>query len=317
MKIAVLDDYQDVFRSVSGFKRLEGHEVVVFRDTEKEPGRLAARLHDADVVVLTQQRSALPRAVIEKLPKLRLIAQTGSHQDHFDIAACNEKGIVIAAKGGGRLNSTAELAWALILASLRHIPIEADALKRGAWQTTLGTTLSGKALGIYALGKIGSMVAKVGAAFDMRITCWGRESSLARARAAGYEVPSSREAFFEGADVVSLHIPLNDSTRGIVKAADLARMKPTALLVNTSRAALIAEGALVEALTRGRPGHAAVDVYESEPVVNREHPLIGMDNVTCTPHLGYVEERAYEAIYALAIDQIVAYAEGKPINVIG
>ena len=316
MKIAVLDDYQDVFRAVPGFERLKEHEVVVFRDTEKDPEKLAQRLQDSDAVVLTQQRSSFPRDVIEKLPKLRLIAQTGSHKDHFDIAACTEKGIVIVAKGGGRLNSTAELTWALILASVRHIPQEAQQLKTGAWQTTVGTTLFAKTLGIYALGKIGAMVAQIGTAFGMNVKCWGREGSRARARDAGYGVPVSREAFFEGADIISLHLPLDKDTRGIITAADLARMKPTALLVNTSRALLIEEGALVAALKRGRPGRAAVDVYESEPVTGGNHPLLALPNALCTPHLGYNVRELYEALYGHAIENILAFASGKPINVI-
>jgi len=317
VKIAVLDDYQDVFRTVPGFERLKRHEVVVFRDRNRDPGELARRLRDADVVVLTQQRSPFPRSVIEKLPRLRLIAQTGSHRDHFDIAACSERGIAIAARSGAaRLNSTAELTWALILASYRHIPEEARQLKQGVWQATVGNSLYGKTLGIYALGKIGAMVAQVGAAFGMRITCWGREGSLARAREAGYDVPASREAFFESADILSLHIPLEPQTRGIVTAADLARMKPTALLVNTSRALLVEEGALVEALKRGRPGRAAVDVYEREPVVDGNHPLFALPNVLCTPHLGYNVRELYEVLYGYVIDNIVAFISGKPVNVL-
>jgi len=316
MKIAVLDDYQDVFRTVPGFEKLKGHDVVVFHDTEKDITKLARRLQDADAVVLTQQRSPFPRAVIEKLPKLRLIAQTGSHKDHFDIAACNEKGIVIAAKGGGRLNSTAEITWGLILSSFRHIPQETQQLKQGVWQATVGNTLYGKTLGIYALGKIGAMVAHIGTAFGMKVMCWGRDGSLARAREAGYEVPLSRAAFFESADIVSLHIPLDGNTLGIITAADLARMKPTALLVNTSRARLIEEGALVAALERGRPGRAAIDVYESEPVVGGNHPLLKLPNALCTPHLGYNVRELYEALYSHAIENILAFVSGKPANVL-
>jgi D-3-phosphoglycerate dehydrogenase / 2-oxoglutarate reductase len=316
LKIAVLDDYKDSFRTIPAFERLKGHEVVVFNDTEKDPLRLAQRIGDAEVVVLTQQRSPLPRAVIERLPRLKLVAQTGSHTDHFDIAACTEKGIAIAGKGKGQLNSTAELTWGLVLASLRHIPQEAEQLKRGSWQTTVGSTLSGKTLGIYALGKIGAMVAQVGVAFGMKVSCWGREGSLARAREAGYEVPASRVAFFESVDVLALHIPLEPHTRGIIKASDLARMKPTALLVNTSRAGLIEDGALVEALKRGRPGHAAVDVYETEPVVGGNHPLLGLPNALCTPHLGYNVRELYESLYSQVIDNIVAFVAGKPTNLL-
>lgn len=315
MKIAVIDDYQDAFRKVQAFSRLSGHDVEVYTDTEKDPEKLAARLKDAEAVVLTQQRSPFPRAVIERLPKLKLISQTGRNAGHIDLAACADKGIVVSAGGGGGPHATAELTWALILASSRNIPQEVQRMKDGKWQATIGRGLKDRTLGVYAFGKIGSVVAGVGKAFGMKILCLGREGSTQRARDAGFGATTDRKAFFESADVVTIHLPLNKETRGIVTADDLARMKPTALFVNTSRAPIVAEGALVEALKKGRPGYAAVDVYESEPVQNRSHPLIGMDNVTCTPHLGYVEERNYESIYTTAIEQILAFADGKPVNV--
>jgi D-3-phosphoglycerate dehydrogenase len=316
MKIAVIDDYQDAFRKTKAYPRLSGHEVIVYNDSEKDPEKLAARLKDAEVVLLTQQRSRFPKEVIDRLPKLKMISQTGRNLAHVDVARCLEKGIVVSAAGAGGPGATAELTWAIILANLRHIPEEVQRLKKGEWQKTIGIGLNGKTLGVYAYGKIGSIVAGVGRAFGMRVVCWGREGSTSRAREAGFEIAASREAFFEEADVVALHLPLNKETRGIVTADDLGRMKPTALIVNTSRAPIIAEGALVAALKKGRPGRAAVDVYESEPMLDTSNPLLSMPNVTCTPHLGYVEERTYEAIYALAIDQILAYAEGKPINVV-
>jgi D-3-phosphoglycerate dehydrogenase len=315
MKIAIIDDYQDAFRRLDCVKRLAGHELVTYTDTEKDPARLAARLQDADILVLTQQRSKMPRAVLEKLPKLKLISQTGRNANHIDLAACTEKGIVVSAGGAGNPNPTAELAWGLILAALRRIPQEVQRLKNGQWQGSVGSGLSGRTLGIYAYGRIGSLVAQVGKAFGMRVWCWGREGSTAKAKAAGYEVAPSREAFFAESDVISLHLPLNDGTRGIVTAEDLARMKTTALIVNTSRAPIIARDALVNALKAGRPGRAAIDVYEDEPVLNAAHPLIGMDNVVCTPHLGYVEERTYEAYYGAAVEQILAFVDGKPVNV--
>jgi len=316
MKIAVIDDYQDAFRNVQGYAKLKGHEVIVYNDSEKDAVKLAERLKDAEAVLLTQQRSRFPRAVVERLPKLRLISQTGRNAGHIDVAACTEKGVVVSAGGAGKPNPTAELTWALILAALRHIPYEVRRLKEGHWQSTVGTAVSGKTLGIYAFGKIGSIVANIGRAFGMRVTCWGREGSTGRAREAGFDIPPSREAFFENADIVSLHVPLNKETRGLVTARDLARMKPRALIVNTSRAPIIAEGALVVALKQGRPGFAAVDVYEDEPVLGGDHPLLKLDNVVCTPHLGYVEKGTYEAIYGAAIDHILAFAEGKPINVL-
>jgi len=316
MKIAVIDDYQDAFRRLSSFGKLAGHEVIVFNDTEKDVAKLAARLKDVEAVVLTQQRSAFPRALIERLPKLKLISQTGRNAYHIDIDACTERGVIISAAGAGLPNPTAELTWGLILAALRHIPQEVQRLKGGEWQKTLGTGLSGKTLGIYAYGRIGSLVARVGKAFGMRVVCLGREGSTAKAKADGYEVAESRESFFANSDIVSLHLPLNKETRCIVKAADLALMKPTALIVNTSRAPLIEAGALVAALKEGRPGRAAIDVFEEEPVLGANHPLLQLDNALCTPHLGYVEEATYEAYYGAAIDNLVAYAAGQPANVL-
>jgi D-3-phosphoglycerate dehydrogenase / 2-oxoglutarate reductase len=315
MKIVVLDDYQDAFRTLSCFLRLAGNEVLVFHDAVKEPEALAARLGDAEAAVLIQQRSALPRAVVERLPGVRLVSQTGRNVGHIDLAACTERGIVVSAGGASSPNATAELAWGLILAALRQIPQEAERLKAGLWLGSLGRGVAGKTLGVYAFGRIGSLVAEVGRAFGMRVACWGRAGSTARARAAGFAVAESREAFFATADVLSLPVPLSAETHGLVTADDLSRMKPTALLVNTSRAQVIQSGALVTALQDGRPGFAAVDVYEDEPVLGANHPLIGMKNALCTPHLGYVERDSYEALFGAAVDQILAFAAGRPINV--
>ena len=316
MKIAVIDDYPDAFRHVTGFDRLNGHAVTVFRDTVKDADRLVARLRDFDAVVLTQQRSPFPRMVIEQLPLLKFIAQTGRNTYHLDVTACTERGIVVSAAGTNAPTATAELTWGLILASLRHIPHEVQQLRKGAWQTTVGTGLHGKTLGVYGFGRIGNMVARVGQAFGMDVVCWGRETTLAKARAADFAAAAGREKFFERADVISLHLGLNPETRGIVTAADLARMKPTALIVNTARAPLIADGALAAALVRGRPGYAAVDVYEDEPVTGGLHPLLALPNVICTPHLGYVERDTMEILYGRAIDGIVAFAAGEPVNVL-
>lgn len=316
MKIAVIDDYQDAFRTLKCYAKLKGHDVIVTNDTEKDPAGLADRLKDAEAVLLTQQRSRFPSAVIERLPKLKLISQTGRATAHIDVEACTRHGIVVSAGGAGRPHTTAELTWGLILAALRHIPYEVKRLKEGHWQSTIGTAVQGKTLGIYALGRIGGMVAGVGRAFGARVICWGREESTTRAREAGYKVAASRESFFGQSDILSLHLPLNKETRGIVTRKDLGLMKPTALIVNTSRAGLIAEGALADALKAGRPGFAAVDVFEDEPVVGAAHPLLKMDNAICTPHLGYVERDSYESYYDAAVEQIVAYAEGKPMNVV-
>ncbi|HEY4253059.1 MAG TPA: D-2-hydroxyacid dehydrogenase family protein [Roseomonas sp.] len=316
MKIAVIDDYQDAFRRQPGFAGLAGHEVTVFTDTVKDPAALGDRLADAEAVVLTQQRSALPRAALDRMPALRMISQTGRNAAHIDLAACAERGIIVSAGGGGGPEATAELCWALILASLRHIPEEVGRLRQGLWQHTLGTGLKGRTLGVYAYGRIGSLVARVGQAFGMQVLCWGRAASLGRAQQDGFAVAASREAFFAAADVLTLHIPLNPATRGIVTAADLSGMKPDALLVNTSRAPIIAPGALEAALRAGRPGRAAIDVFDSEPVLGASDPLIGLPNTLCTPHLGYVEEGAYAAIFGVAIEQLLAFAAGKPINLV-
>jgi D-3-phosphoglycerate dehydrogenase len=317
MKIVVLDDYADVFRKSADSARLAGHEVVVYNDTEKDLTRLAARIGNADAIIATQERTVFPRELIEKLPRLKLIAQTGSHRHHFDREACAERGILVcvAPSGTSKAWSTAELTWGLIIAALRHLPYEVQRLKEGHWQSTQGTELYGKTLGVYGLGKIGGMVADVGRAFGMKVSVWGRESSQQAARKQGFEVPDSREAFFAGADVLTLHLFANEATRGIVKAADLAQMKPTSLLVNTSRMRLIEDGALVAALKQGRPGFAAVDVYEEEPVLGARHPLLDIPNALCTPHLGYAVREKYEGFYRNAVDNILAFASGKPTNV--
>ena len=322
MKIGVIHDYADALRKTRAYDKLKGHEVVIHTDAYTDPNRVVEQAAGCDALVLTQQRVPLTRPVIEKLPQLKFISQTGGNVYHIDVPACTEHGIAISAPSRGDAHSknpyssTGELAWALILASLRHIPFEVERLKQGHWQSTSGTRLYGRTLGIYAFGHIGAAVARVGKAFGMNVVCWGREGSTARAKAEGFAVAPSREAFFESADVLSLHLIGGKETRGIVTAADLARMKPTALLVNTSRAPIIAEGALVEALQKGRPGFAAIDVYESEPVVGAAHPLLKLKNVICTPHLGYCEQEQYEGIYGGAVNRLLAYAEGKPIDVI-
>ena len=316
MKIAVIDDYQNAFKTLKCYPKLADHEVVVYTEPETNLEKIVERLKDADAVLLTQQRTAFPRALIEKLPKLKLIGQTGRAASHVDLEACSEKGIVVSAGGSGNSNATAELTWGLILSALRNLPFEVKRLKDGYWQSTLGIGVNGKTLGIYAYGKIGSIVAGVGKAFGARVVCWGREGSTGRARAAGFEVAKSRAEFFAECDILSLHLPLNKDTRGIVTRDDLARMKPTALLVNPSRSGLIAKGALEEALKAGRPGKAAVDVYDQEPVLGGEHPLLKMANATCTPHLGYVTRESYEEYYAVVVDDMLAFAAGKPSHVL-
>lgn len=317
MKIAVIDDYQDAFRRTQCAKKLHAHEIVSYTTSEKDPLKFAQRLEGSEVLVLTQQRTFVTRAMIDKLPSsVKLFAQTGRGGAHIDLAACTERGIIVSASGGGNSSATAELTWALILASVRNLHTEINNMQAGCWQSTAGIGIQGKTLGVYAYGKIGSIVARVGKAFGMRVICWGREGSTTRAREAGFEVAASRESFFQEADILTIHLPLNKDTRGLITAADLSHMKPAARIVNTSRAPIIAEGALVEALKIGRPGYAAIDVFEGEPVLNREHPLISMPNVICTPHLGYVTYETYELYYGEVVNNILAYLAGSPVHVL-
>ncbi len=319
MKIAIIHDYPDAFRKTPAYAKLKGHDVRIYTDPYTDPSRVVEQAAGCDALVLTQQRVRMPRDLVSRLKGLKFISQTGRNVNHLDIPACTEHGITVSAAGHGKsspYSNTAELAWALILAAQRHIPFEVERLKQGHWQTTSGTRLFGYTLGIYAFGNIGAAVARVGKAFGMKVICWGREGSTARAKAEGFEVAASREAFFESADILSLHLPGNKDTRGLITAADLARMKPTALLVNTSRAPIIEEGALVAALQKGRPGFAAIDVYETEPVVGAAHPLIKMKNVLCTPHLGYCETDNYERMYEKCVEQLLAFAAGKPVDVV-
>lgn len=315
MRVAVLDDYAQAFARMSAAGRLEGHEVVAFADSVTGDA-LVARLDGFDAVILLQQRTALPRDVVERLSTVRLLSQTGRNTGHLDVAACTERGITVSAGGAGGPQATAELTWALILAALRHVPAEVQRLRDGQWQASVGTGLHAKTLGVYGFGRIGSLVAEVGRAFGMRVLVWGREGSLTRARDAGYAAASSRAAFFSECDVLSVHLPLNAQTSGIVTGEDLALMKPGALFVNTSRAPIVAPGALVSALEAGRPGQAAVDVFEVEPVLGADDPLLALANVTATPHLGYVEWDVLERLYAAAVDQVLAFADGQPVNVV-
>jgi D-3-phosphoglycerate dehydrogenase / 2-oxoglutarate reductase len=318
MKIAVIHDYADALRKTQAYPKLQGHEVKIYNDAYTDPARMVEQVKGCDALLLTQQRVTVTRQMLAQLPQLKFISQTGRNVGHLDVKACTDLGILVSAgghDGASPYTTTGELAWALILASVRHLPYEVERFKQGHWHSTIGRRLYDSTLGIYAYGHIGSGVARVGKAFGMNVVCWGRDGSLAKAKADGYAVAASREAFFEQCDIISLHIKSNNETKGIITAADLARMKPTSLLVNTSRAPIIAEGALLEALKKGRPGFAAVDVYEEEPVVNANHPLLKLKNALCAPHLGYSEHGSYEHIYESGVEQLLAYAAGKPINV--
>ena len=317
MKISILDDYFDTLRTLPCFRKLDEHEVTVFTDHVQDTGTLAERLRETEALVLFRERTQIRAPLLERLPKLKLISQRSVYP-HIDVDACTRLGIILSSSQHPGMPSyaAAELTFGLILDSLRLIPQHVAALKTARWQIGIGQTLRGKTLGIYGYGRIGAVVAGYGRAFGMNVQVWVRPETLAKARTDGYATAARRDAFFADCDVISLHMRLVTATRHIVTAADLARMKPTALLVNTSRAPLIAPGALVEALRRGRPGMAAVDVYEEEPLADPSHPLLAMPNVVCTPHIGYVTRDEYETQFTDIFDQITAYAAGTPINVI-
>jgi len=317
MKVTILDDYFDTLRTLACFNKLAAHEVTVWNDHVQDLEALAQRLQDTEVLVLIRERTKIRAPLIARLPKLRLISQRSVYP-HIDIDACTARGIVVSSSQhpGTPSYAAAELTWGLVLAAMRQIPQQMAALKAGRWQIGVGHSLRGKTLGIYGYGRIGAAVAGYGKAFGMNVLVWARQASLERAQADGHAAAVSRNAFFEACDVLSLHLRLVDTTRGIVTAADLARMKPSALLVNTSRAPLIEPGALPAALKAGRPGMAAVDVYEDEPVRDPGHPLFALDNVVCTPHIGYVTRDEYEIQFTDIFDQILAYAAGRPINVV-
>ena len=317
MNIAVLDDYQDTIRTLNCFGKMAGHHVTIWKDHTKDVDVLAERLKDAQAIALIRERTPIRAPLLDRLDKLRLISQVGVFP-HVDAEACTRRGVLISSSQmpGQPSYATAELTWGLVIAAVRRIPQEMAALRAGRWQAwPIGTGLRGKTLGILGYGKIGAVVAGYGKAFGMKVLVWGRPSTMEKARADGHALAPSREAFYAESDVVSLHVRLLPETRGMVTAADLALMKPTAVLVNTSRAGLVAPGALEAALKAGRPGLAAVDVFEDEPVLGATHPLLALDNAVCVPHLGYVERDSLEQMFTTIFDQILAYAAGRPINV--
>jgi D-3-phosphoglycerate dehydrogenase / 2-oxoglutarate reductase len=326
MNIVILDDYQDVVRKLECATKLEAYQAKVYTNTVKGLGQLSVRLKDADVIVLIRERTPINRQLIEKLPKLKLISQTGKVGGHLDVQACTERGVAVA-EGSGSPTAAAELTWALVMAAMRRLPQYIGNLKHGAWQQSglkagsmppnfgIGSVLSGKTLGIWGFGKIGQMIANYGKVFGMQVMVWGSESSRLLAIEKGFRVAQSRESFFAESDVLSLHLRLNDATRGIVTAADLALMKPTSLLVNTSRAELIEPDALIGGLNRGRPGMAAVDVFETEPIL-QGHALLRLENCICTPHIGYVEQSSYEMYFGAAFDNVINFVKGTPTNII-
>lgn len=326
MNIVILDDYQDAVRKLPCAAKLEPYPAKVFTNTVKGVGQLSVRLRDADVLVLIRERTHITAQLVAKLPRLKLIVQTGKVGPHIDVSACTERGIAVA-EGVGSPFSTAELTWALILSAMRRIPQYVANLKHGAWQQSglkaasmpanfgLGTVLRGKTLGIWSYGRIGQLVAGYGRAFGMRVVIWGSEAARARAVADGFDVATHKAGFFESVDVLSLHLRLSEASAGCVSLEDLSLMKPTALLVNTSRAELIQPEALLTALNRGRPGIAAIDVFESEPIL-QGHALLRLENCICTPHIGYVEQDNYEAYFSAAFDDVLNFIKGTPTNVV-
>ncbi len=317
MKVTILDDYFDTLRTLPCFRKLDGHDVTIWNDHVQDVDALAHRLSHTDALVLIRERTEIRAPLLERLDKLKLISQRSVYP-HIDIDACTRRGVIVSSSqhAGTPSYAAAELTWGLVLAAMRQIPRQMAALKAGRWQIGVGHTLRGKTLGIYGYGRIGREVASYGKAFGMNVLVWAREASREQALADGYTVAPDKRTFFAQCDVLSLHMRLVPATRGIVTAADLACMKEDALLVNTSRAPLIEPGALVQALRAGRPGMAALDVYENEPLRDVDDPLLRLDNVVCTPHIGYVTHEEYEVQFSEIFDQILAYAAGTPINVV-
>ena len=326
MNIVILDDYQDAVRKLNCADKLDAFAAKVYTNTVKGIGQLSVRLRDADVIVLIRERTQITRPLVEKLPRLKLIAQTGRMGTHIDVDACTERGIAVA-EGVGNPVAPAELTWALIMAATRRLPQYISTLKHGGWQQSglksasmpanfgLGTVLRGKTLGIWGYGRIGQLVAGYGKAFGMNVLVWGREASREKAIADGCQAATSRDEFFAQSDVLSIHLRLNRETAGIVTLEDLSRMKPTSLFVNTSRAELLQPDALLVALNRGRPGLAAIDVFESEPIL-QGHALLRLENCICTPHIGYVEQESYEQYFSVAFDNVLNFIKGTPTHIV-
>lgn len=317
MKIVVLDDYQDEVKSLACADLLADDDLTIYNDTVRDVDVLASRLEGAEAVVLIRDRTTFSRSLIERLPQLRLISCICRPGSYIDIDACTEYGIAVADGGPGYSPATVEQTWALILASMRKLCLEERQLRAGRWQTSLGIgCLAGRVLGIYGYGRLGKMVADIGPAFGMRVLVHGTQNSIDKAAADGYDTTSDKAAFFREADVLSVHLRVNDATRGIITLEDLSRMKRDALFVNPSRADLVARGALVQALRQGRPGYAAVDVYEEEPIIGADHPLLAFDNVVCAPHLGFADRDSYERYFKVAFGNIKAYAAGEDADIV-
>ncbi|NUY79749.1 D-2-hydroxyacid dehydrogenase family protein [Flavobacterium sp. MAH-1] len=314
MNVFILDDYQQAVTRLDCFKLLDGFDVTVLTETEKDPEKLSQKIQQAEVLVLIRERTEITEALLSRLSNLKLISQTGKISNHLDLNACTKHKVAVA-EGIGSPIAPAELTWILIMNALRKIPQAIEAMKKGEWQTNIGTMVYGKKIGIWGYGKIGKRIAGYAKAFGAEVVIWGSESSRRNAIADGFAAAQSKQEFFSGCDVVSLHLRLNPETSGIVKSSDLELMKTTAALINTARAELIEPGALLHGLKNGRPGFAGIDVYESEPLYDIENPLLKMPNVVCTPHLGYVEQNGYELYFSKAFENVVAFADGNPVNI--
>ncbi len=314
MKVFILDDYQNAVPNLDCFSLLEGFEVTVLNETFQDPKALADKIVEAEILVLIRERTTIDAELLSLLPNLKLISQTGKISNHLDLEACSRFGVAVA-EGIGSPVAPAELTWILLMNVLRKIPQAIDAMKKGEWQTNIGTTVHGNRIGIWGYGKIGRRIAGYVKAFGAEVVIWGSENSRNKAVADGFLAANSRHEFFAQSDVVTLHLRLTDATFGIVTADDLALMKPTAALINTSRAELIEKGALLRALQNGNPGFAGIDVFENEPILDSGNPLLNMENVVCTPHLGYVEQSGYELYFSRAFGNVVAFASGSPVNI--
>lgn len=318
MKVHILDDWFDTLRGLPCFDTLSAHEVTVWTDHVDDVSILAERLREAEVLVLFRERTKVTRALLNALPNLKLVSQRGVYP-HVDVSACSDNDVLFCSKqpsGSGPNYAAAELTWALIMSGMRQLPQQMASVKAGNWQMGVGKTLRGRTLGLYGYGRVAKTVATYAEAFGMNVIWWSSKEGRARALADQQTVPESREEFFAQSDVVSLHVRLKPTTRGIITAEDFAQMQPGALFVNTSRAGLIEEGALLAALNAGRPGQAAIDVFDREPLTDPNDMLLSHPNLIATPHIGFVTEDEFDLQFSDIFDQVNAFANGNPIHMI-
>ncbi len=314
MTITILDDYQNVISKLKCFSLLNNQDVQIINNTEKDLNRLADQLQNTDILVLTRERTAVDGTLLSLLPRLKLISQTGKISNHLNLEDCTKYKVAVA-QGIGSPIAPAELTWALLLNTVRQIPQAIEGMKNGNWQINIGSTIHGKTLGIWGYGKIGQKIAQYGKVFGAKVLIWGSAASRAMAVADGFEKAESKEMFFKTADIITLHLRLNETTLGIVKESDLLSMKENSTLINTARAELIEKGKLLKCLNMGRPTFAGLDVFEDEPIYDKNFEFLKMPNVVCTPHLGYVEQNGYELYFGKAFENVMNYINGKPTNI--